>query len=223
MAGEMLMRSFNLLRAGGVIMIPLALCSIISLAIIIERLYSLRVSKVMSTDLIDMTTALIETGEIQKASQLCRRSSCPLADIIQAGLEAYGSPKSEIKEAIVDAGRREVPKLERRLGVLETIVGVAPLLGLLGTVAGMIKVFDVIAVQGVGQAGALAGGISVALITTATGLSIAIPTLVAYNYFSSKAEKFVRELEKISSEILHRMPEIGTGMNDSMQVGTLRK
>jgi biopolymer transport protein ExbB len=223
MLGEVLMRSFNILRAGGVIMIPLVLCSIISLAIIIERCYSLRFSKVVSADLIDMTTALIETGEIQKASQLCQRSSCPLADIIQAGLEASGSTKSEIKEAIVDAGRREVPRLERRLGILETIVGIAPLLGLLGTVAGMIKVFDVIAVQGVGQAGARAGGISVALITTATGLSIAIPTLVAYNYFSSKAEKFVRELEKISLEILHKLPENGKEINDSMQVSTVRQ
>ena len=211
------MKSFNVLRAGGIIMIPLVLCSIVSLTIIIERFYGLRLSKVINIDLIDMVSALIETGEVQKATQLCQRSSCPLANIIRSGLEEDGSVKSEIKEAIVDAGRREVPKLEKRLGILETIVGVAPLLGLLGTVAGMIKVFDVIAVQGVGQAGALAGGISEALITTATGLSIAIPTLVAYNYFSSKTENFVRELEKISIEIFQKLPKDSKGTDNLFQ------
>ena len=113
--------------------------------------------------------------------------------------------EEEVKEAIVDQGRQEARTLERGLGVLETVAGIAPLMGLLGTVLGMIRVFDVISRQGLGQTQSLSGGISEALITTVAGLSIAIPTLVAYNYFTHKVEDLVLEIEKYSAQILNKV------------------
>ena len=129
----------------------------------------------------------------------------PFLNIMRAGLEKRDQSNEEIKEAILDQGRQETNTLERGLVILETIAGIAPLLGLLGTVLGMIKVFQVISDQGLGQTQLLSGGISEALITTVVGLSIAIPTLVAYNYFTHKVERFVLEIEKHSSHLMAKL------------------
>ena len=127
----------------------------------------------------------------------------PLARIIKKGLEKRGKKsKEEIKEIIQDAGSEEIPYLEKRLKILGTITAIAPLIGLLGTVVGMIKAFNVITVQGVGNPGALAGGIAVALYTTAFGLSIAIPSLIFYNYFMHRTDKIIRRLESVSREFM---------------------
>ena len=128
-----------------------------------------------------------------------------LARILQAGIKKKDREKTEIKEAIQDAGSSEVPYLERHLRILGTIITVSPLLGLLGTVMGMIKAFNVISVQGVGQPGALAGGIAEALITTAVGLSIAIPSLVLYNYFTHRTDRLIRKLENASTDFLESL------------------
>lgn len=183
-------------------MVPIGLCSVMAVAIVVERLIMLRQPRVVSPDVLRQVEHFLRDGETPEALDLCRRRSTAVTRILHAGIANHRKPKGEIKEIIEDAGRHEVPSLERYLGVLGTIASISPLLGLLGTVTGMIKVFNVIAVQGVGHPGALAGGISEALITTAAGLAVAIPSLVFHNYFVSKADNFIIEMEKASLKML---------------------
>lgn len=187
---------------GGILMLPIGVCSLLAVAIVLERLVMLRHPRVISPEVLRQVEAHLREGETQEALILCRRRSSAITRILHVGISNHHRPKGEIKEIIEDAGRHEVPSLERYLGVLGTIASISPLLGLLGTVTGMIKVFNVIAVRGVGHPGALAGGISEALITTATGLAVAIPSLVFYNYFVSKADGLIIEMEKASLRML---------------------
>jgi len=196
------------LSRGGIVMIPLFLCSILGLAIVIEKSFNLRRRKVLIPEIISVIETISSSEDIKMATNICERNSGPFANIILVGLRNKGLPKEEMKEIIIDQGRQEVRTLERGLAVLETIAGIAPLLGLLGTVLGMIKVFTVITTQGTGQASLLAGGISEALITTVSGLVIGIPVLVAYNYFTNRAENFILDIEKYSTHLLQKIHHI---------------
>lgn len=187
---------------GGILMVPIGLCSVLAVAIVLERFILLRHPRVISPDVIRQVENYLREGETSEALTLCRRRGTAIARILHSGIANHEKSKSEIKEIIEDAGRHEVPSLERYLGVLGTIASISPLLGLLGTVTGMIKVFNVIAARGVGHPGALAGGISEALITTAAGLVVAIPSLVFYNYFVTKADGLIIEMEKASLRML---------------------
>ncbi len=194
------------LMKGGVVMIPIALCSLISLAIFLDRLFYLRRGKIIPPELVEEVEGLIRESKIQEAIYICRRSSSSMSAIILAGISNLGRPREIIKETIEEVGRREVASLGRFSTVLGTVASISPLLGLLGTVTGMIKVFQVISVQGVGNPGSLAGGISEAMISTAAGLVVAIPTLVIYRYFTSKVDMLVMEMEENSMslvELLH--------------------
>lgn len=185
-------------------MIPLVICSVMALAIVIEKFISIRGVERKASGFIGKTRKILKSnkkGRVDRILALCKIASPP-ARILKVAIEKKERGREEVKEAIVDAGSLEVPYLGRHLRILETIVTIAPLLGLLGTVRGMIRAFNEIALQGVGQPGALAGGISEALYTTAFGLSIAIPCLVFYNYFTHRTERFVRKLESFSSEFL---------------------
>jgi len=194
----------DIFRSGGPIMWPLALCSLVALAIIIERSINLRRNKVLDPAIVERVTGLAEGGAPDKALEICRERPGIYTNIVRAGLEmaSRGEGHPVAKEAMVDAGRHETSRLNRYVGVLGTIVGISPLLGLLGTVTGMIDVFDTIAEAGTGHASELSSGISQALITTATGLLIAIPALVAYNFFREKVESIVGELERDSLRVL---------------------
>jgi biopolymer transport protein ExbB len=196
---------WDFLAKGGIIMIPLFLCSIVGLAIVIEKFISLRRRKVIVPEVVSVLENIKGTGDIALAVSICEKHHGPFANIIRSTLENHALPREEIKENLLDQGRQEVHQLERGLGMLETVAGIAPLLGLLGTVLGILKVFKVISVMGVGQAAALAGGISEALITTIAGLFIGIPALVAYNYFSGRAETLVLEIEKYSNHLLNKI------------------
>ncbi len=185
-------------------MIPLVICSVMALAIVIEKFIGIRGVERKASGFIGKTRKILKSnkkGRVGRILTLCKIASPP-ARILKAAIEKKERGREEVKEAIVDAGSLEVPYLGRHLRILETIVTIAPLLGLLGTVRGMIRAFNEIALQGVGQPGALAGGISEALYTTAFGLGIAIPCLVFYNYFTHRTERFVRKLESFSSEFL---------------------
>ncbi|MCK4418714.1 MotA/TolQ/ExbB proton channel family protein [Candidatus Aerophobetes bacterium] len=185
-------------------MIPLVICSVMALAIVIEKFISIRGVERKASKFIGKTRKILKSdkkGRVDRVLALCKIASPP-ARILKAAIEKKERGREEVKEAIVDAGSLEVPYLGRYLRILETIVTIAPLLGLLGTVRGMIRAFNVIERTGVGQPGALAGGISEALYTTAFGLGIAIPCLVFYNYFTHRTERFVRKLESFSSEFL---------------------
>ena len=186
---------------GGYLMFPIIMCSVIALAVVIERFINLRESKVIPKDFFVRIKGLLVEGHINEVLAICSKSNKPIAKIIEAGIMKYYFGRDEIKEAIEDAGRHEIAYLEKYLNILNTIAGVTPLLGLLGTVWGMIKVFNVISTGGMGQADKLAGGIAEALITTAAGLAVAIPTLVFHNIFSERADRLILKMEKSSMEL----------------------
>ncbi len=196
---------WQFLVKGGITMIPLALCSILGLAIVIEKSFSLRRKRIIVPEIVNVLENIKGPDDIGLALSICEKYEGPFANIIRAGLQNRKLPKEELKEALTDQGRQEVNTLERGLVMLETVATVAPLLGLLGTVLGIFKVFNVIAALGVGQANALSAGLSEAIITTIVGLFIGIPALVAYNYFTKKAEDLVLEIEKHSSALLRKV------------------
>ena len=187
---------------GGPIMIPLGVLSVLGVAIVIEKLISLKHSRVIRSEIINMIESLRTPSDIPMAIKICERDNTPFANTIRAGLEEAGESPTLVRQAIEDTGRREVKRLERYLVVLETVAVASPLLGLLGTVLGMIEVFSVISIAGVGQAGLLSGGIAKALITTAFGLSIGIPALVAYNFLDSRVENLAIKIETYGHVLL---------------------
>ncbi|UCE05837.1 MAG: MotA/TolQ/ExbB proton channel family protein [bacterium] len=193
------------LQRGGILMVPLILSSIIVVAIVIERAITLRRKKVIIPEIINVIETIKKPEDIHLAISICQKNEGAFANIVQLGLENKDLSNDELKELITDQGRQEVRSLEKGLVVIETIAGIAPLLGLLGTVIGMIKVFTVISEQGLGQTQALSGGISEALITTVVGLSIGIPSLVLYNYFTDKAENLILDIEKFASQLLRKL------------------
>ena len=192
---------FSYILKGGILMIPIGFCSILALAIILERLWNLREKKVFPPAFLQDIKILLNQKNISEALELCQKTWQPVSRILEAGILKHQRSREEIKEAIENAGKQEVPFLERYLDVLATITSISPLLGLLGTVTGMIKVFRVIAMGGLGQADQLAGGISEALIATAAGLFVAIPTLVFYNIFAEWADRLILKMEKSSLEL----------------------
>ena len=196
---------FAYLVRGGIMMIPLLLSSIIGLAIVIERFISLRRRKVLIPEIISVVEGFNSAEDIKLAINICEKHSGAFASIILTGLQNRDLTVEEVRELLVDQGRQEVRSLERGLSALETIAGVAPLFGLLGTVLGMIKVFTVISQQGTGQASLLAGGISEALITTVAGLFIGIPALIMYNYFANRAENFILDIEKYTTKLMQKI------------------
>jgi biopolymer transport protein ExbB len=200
----------ELFERGGIMMYPLLLSSLLTVAIIVERLITLRRKKVIIPEIINIVQQFGSVKDMDLARNMCLRYEGPLPNIIRMGLDNSHLDKNEIKELVEDQGRQEVRKLKKGLGILETVAAIAPLLGLTGTVLGMIKVFGVIQAQGVGQAAALSGGISEALLTTVVGLFIGIPALIFYNYFSHKAENFVLDIEKHSGVLIKKLHHINS-------------
>jgi len=187
----------EVLQSGGPVMIPLGFCSVLALAIIGERFWNLREDKVLPPTEVAHIHQLIDRGEFVRAEEYAASRPGPLNNILLPALQSRNESREYVRDVVRDAGRQEVPDLERYLGILGTVASISPLLGLLGTVLGMIQVFSIISLQGVGQATALSGGISEAMITTATGLAIAIPALAGYNYYVGKAESMVLEMERL--------------------------
>jgi biopolymer transport protein ExbB len=177
-------------------MVPIALCSILMLAICIERFYILNPRKMAPPHLLATVWKQLKSGELDTSRLKNLRNASPLGRILSAGLSNAFHGRDVMKESIQEAAGHVVHDLERYLNTLGTIAAVTPLLGLLGTVFGMIEVFAEIMVQGTGNASALAGGISQALITTAAGLTVAIPALVMHRYFTGKIDAIVVELEQ---------------------------
>ena len=192
----------EIILAGGWLMAPILLCSTLAVAIIIERFWSLRRRSVVPEGLGDTvrTWAAHNELDLDRINQI--RSESALGRVLAAAIINRHRSREIIKEAVEDTGRHVVHELERFLNTLGTIAGIAPLLGLLGTVIGMIRVFTEITVQGTGNANALAGGISEALITTAAGLAVAIPSLVMHRYFTGKIDAIVVGLEQESIKLV---------------------
>jgi len=196
---------FDLLQAGGWLMWPILLCSVIALAIVIERSWVLRRRAIMPQDLVSRIWQLHRQARLSDERIAEIRNGSALGRMLAAGLVNRFHARETMKEAIQDSGRQVVADLERYLNTLGTIAAVTPLLGLLGTVLGMIEVFGVIMEAGVGNPGVLAGGISQALITTAAGLSVAIPALMFHRYFDNRVDKLAVAMEEQALRLIEVM------------------
>ena len=193
---------FDLLAAGGWVMPVIVLCSVIALGIFIERSVALNPDRIAPPHLLANVWKQLKAGELDAQRLKALRHGSPLGAILAAGLANRSQGREVMKESIQEAAGHVVHDLERYLNTLGTVAAVAPLLGLLGTVVGMIRVFTEITVQGTGNANALAGGISEALITTAAGLVVAIPALVMHRYFTGKIDTIVVGLEQVSIKLV---------------------
>lgn len=196
---------FEFLARGGVLMIPLGVCSVLALAIILERSLNLRARKIIQSDILRQVRDLLAESQVADAMTLCRRYPSVMGRILLATIANHDREREELRSIVEDAGRQETATLDRNLGALGTIAAISPLLGLTGTVFGMIRVFAIISEKGIAHPSQLAGGISEALITTATGLVIAIPTLIFYNYFTNKADRLIVEVEKHSYRVVETL------------------
>jgi len=196
---------FELVKSGGWLMLPIILCSIVAMAIICERLWSLKKNKVLPPDLVPQVWALARENKLDAVTIRRLKTSSPLGAILAAGLINSRHGREIMKQSIEDVGRQAAHELERFLNTLGTIASIAPLLGLLGTVVGMIKVFAAIMTHGVGDPGILAGGISEALITTAAGLTVAIPSLMFHRYFDGLVDEYVLNMEEKALKLIDVM------------------
>jgi biopolymer transport protein ExbB len=185
-----------MVKAGGWLMFPIIACSIVAFGIILERFWALQQNKVIPKHLVASIWHWVKEGQLERSrvEEISKQSA--LGKILAAGLNNRHLDRDRIKESIEESGRQVVHELERFLNTLGTIASISPLLGLLGTVIGMIKVFSVITSAGVGNAAPLAGGISQALITTAAGLSVAIIALIFYRYFRGRVDELVVKMEE---------------------------
>lgn len=191
--------------SGGWLMLPLAFCSLVVLTLSFERLIALRRSRVIPRPFVHRFTECVEDGVLsyEEATELCKEFDCPVSEVFRAALRRWGRPMFEIEQAVMDAGDRVSDGLRKYLRVFHAISNVAPLIGLLGTVIGMIGAFEVISDQeSIGRPETLASGISMALMTTAGGLSVAIPAYLAYMYFSSKSDRYLGEIEKLCQRVI---------------------
>jgi biopolymer transport protein ExbB len=203
------MNAWTLIKTGGPLMVPILLCSLFALAIVIEKLIYFAM---ISTDVNKLKKNIfnaIRNNRIQEALQICESSPSPVGKILKAGIEKFGGSRQDVEQRMEDASLFEIPKLESRMAALATIAHISPLMGLLGTVTGMMTSFHTIQVRAAAlnpvTPGDLAGGIWEALITTVAGLMVAIPTFVAYNYCVNRINHFVHDMERGATELLNFM------------------
>ena len=209
------MNLFSIFLKGGFLMRPILLCSVIGLTVIIDRYIVLRKAKINIPAFMVRIRGLIKKKDISGAISYCMEEKSPVANIIRKGLKKYRLGHERVKEAIENAGRQEISKLEKGLSVLATVAGIAPLLGFLGTVTGMIQAFMTIEdLAGAANPSDLAGGIWEALTTTAFGLIVGIPALAFYNYFLSAVKKTVGEMETVANDVIDVVQDSSTHTAD---------
>jgi biopolymer transport protein ExbB len=201
-------RVSDLLKRGGVLMIPIGICSLILLVFVFERFISLRKGRIIPGPFVSRVLEQVRSGELNRESAmtLCERNGSAIANVFKAGFSKWGRPSVEIEQAVLDEGERESNHLRRYLRLINGVATVCPLLGMLGTVLGMIHAFDAIAASAPMQAEpsmTIATGISQALLTTAAGLTVAIPALIAYLFFSGRADRHVMELDSLGMKVVN--------------------
>lgn len=198
---------WDLMQKGGPMVYIIVLLSVIAVAVTLERIYNLARARVDSNKFMDSIMAVLKRNKIIEAIELCNKTPGPIAHIIKAGILKHDRSKPEIKEAVEEAAQLEIPRMEKNIPILATIAHIAPLLGLLGTVMGMIKSFQVIQEKALSAApvnpGDLAGGISEALLATVAGLVVAIPAYVAYNYLVSRVNSLVYDMERSATDLVN--------------------
>ncbi len=198
---------WEIIRAGGGFMWPIILFSVLAVAIVLERLWALQSNRVIPRDLGQKVWNWIEADQINDKLITALQQNSPLGELLAIGIANRDKPREVMIERLQDGGRHLVHDLERFLNTLGTIASIAPLLGLLGTVAGIIHAFNAITANGIGDPRILAGGIGEALITTAAGLSVAIPSLIAYRYLRGKVEQLVVRMEKEAMRLVDALDE----------------
>lgn len=198
---------WDLILAGRYIMIPIALSSLVGLAVFFERLWVLRRRKILVPEIASVVDTLARATDDSVAYAVCERHPGPFANVVKAGLDHADAEWEITRDVLQETGRQESVRLMRNLRVLETVAAVAPLLGLLGTVVGMIRVFAGISHVGLGNPEQLSGGISEAMVTTAAGLIVGIPALVAHNWLESRAYGIVFEIEVYATRLLDILRE----------------
>lgn len=202
---------WEVMQKGGPLMWPILFCSVLAFGLVLERIFFLHRSRIDTKSFMDQIAKTLRRNRIMEAVDLCEKTSSPIAQVIKMGILKHDRPRAEIREAIEDAALYEVPRLEKNLGIIATIVRIAPLLGFLGTVTGMVEAFQVIERKATSlnpvNPGDLAGGIWEALLTTVAGLCVAIPTLVAYNYLSDRVHQFVLEIERSATDLIEVLSE----------------
>ena len=198
---------WNIVNKGGPMMYLIILSSIIAFGVVIDRIYNLYKARIDADKFMDGITAVLKRNKIIESIEMCNNTPGPIAHIVKAGILKHDRSKPEIKEAVEEAAQLEIPRLEKHLPVLATIAHIAPLLGLLGTVTGMIRSFQVIQMKALALApvnpGDLAGGIWEALLATVAGLAVAIPTYVAYNYLTSQIDNLVYDMERSATDLVN--------------------
>lgn len=195
----------DIMDRGGPVMYPIFIISVLGMAIIFERSIKLRSNRIFPRDFITQIRMFLRKKDIPRVIALCESRKIPLARIIRMGLLKYKDGIAAVEGAIESAGSLEIAILGERLRMLSALANLAPLLGFLGTVTGMIKAFNIIAATGSGRPDLIAGGISEALITTASGLSVGIPLTMGYFYFQGRVESIIIELEEISMSMLEEL------------------
>ncbi len=205
------MSIWQVFLAGGPVMWPIFLCSVFALAIILEKFWYLHKISIDTQEFLKRILDKMKHHDTKEALSICDNTKGPIANILKAGILKYDRPRPQIIEAIEDASLYEIPKIEKNLNALATIAHVSPLLGLLGTVTGMVRCFQTIQAKATSfhpvSPGDLAGGIWEALLTTVAGLIVAIPTFIAYNYLVSRINHFILEMEKASTELVNFLTE----------------
>lgn len=196
---------FEIVKAGGIMMGPIILASIVTAAIFLERLWTLQTKRVLPAELTEKVWRWVEQGQIQDKHIAALQQNSPLGKILAAGLANRNRDRVVIREAIEDTGRHVVHELDRFIGTVGTIASLSPLMGLLGTVLGMIRTFNAITTAGIGNPASLAGGIAEALITTAAGLTVAIPALLAYKYLRGRVQMLVVQMEKEATKLVEAL------------------
>ncbi|MBI1976933.1 MAG: MotA/TolQ/ExbB proton channel family protein [Candidatus Omnitrophica bacterium] len=203
----------EIIQKGGPVMIPILLCSIVALAVALERLHHFYRVRIDTKKFLHSVLDAVRRNKIKEAIEVCEQTPSPVARILKTGLMKHDQPKEEIREAMEDAAHHTIPRLEQNLGILGTISHIAPLLGLLGTVTGLVRSFQVIQEKSSAMnpinPGDLAGGIWEALLTTVAGLTVAIPTIVLYNYLVNRVNRFVNEMEIGATELLEGLSRRG--------------
>ena len=198
---------WDLVQKGGPMMYLIILSSILAFGVVIERVYSLNKARIDANKFMDDIINVLKRNKVIEAIEMCNATPGPIAHIIKAGILKHDRSKPEIKEAVDEAAQLEIPRLEKHLPILATIAHIAPLLGLVGTVTGMIKSFQVIQQKAAAMIpvnpGDLAGGIWEALLATLAGLAVAIPTYVAYNYLVSQVDNLIYDMERSATDLVN--------------------
>ncbi|NLF72904.1 MAG: MotA/TolQ/ExbB proton channel family protein [Candidatus Anammoximicrobium sp.] len=218
-SGQIPMKNLlQVMRDGGPLMIPIGLCSVILMVFVFERLFSLRRGRVIPRPFVKRFLQQLRDGQLspESALELCDQNRSPVAEVFAAAIRKWGRPAVEVEQGIIDAGERVTNELRKYLRVINGISTVTPLLGLLGTVVGMIQTFNTIAVgDAMGRPEMLAGGIGQALLTTAGGLSVAIPALIVYLYFVGRVDRLIMDIDGLSQRIVDVIAADGQRMHDA--------